>query len=113
MILLYKEKICNFENFVKSFSSILKLKENNVLKYKFIISLFRFGEEDINVKHINIFLQLIRGKMMFEGNTYDELNNNLIKRYDRIYSNEIGMNFKFGNILTCLESFFDKNEIHY
>ena len=108
-----KEKICNFENFVKSFSSILKLKENNVLKYKFIISLFRFGEEDINVKHINIFLQLIRGKMMFEGNTYDELNNNLIKRYDRIYSNEIGMNFKFGNILICLESFFDKNENHY
>ena len=107
------DNICNFENFVKSFYSVLKLKEeNSVLKYKFIISLFRFGEEDINVKHINIFLQLIRGKMMYDADIYDEFHNNLIKRYDRIYSNEIGMNFKYGNILLCLESFFDKKCSH-
>ena len=108
-----KDKICNFENFVKSLSNILKLKEeNNILKYKFIISLFRFGEEDLNVKHINIFLQLIRGKIIYDSDIYDELNNNLIKRYDRIYSNEIGMNFKFANILLCLESFFYKKGSH-
>ena len=107
------DNLFNFENFVKSFTSILKLKdENAILKYKFIISLFRFGEEDINIKHINIFLQLIRGKMMYDADIYDEFHNNLIKRYDRIYSNEIGMNFKYGNILICLESFFDKKCNH-
>ena len=107
------DNLCNFENFLKSFASILKLKdENSVLKYKFIISLFRFGEEDINIKHINIFLQLIRGKMVYDADIYDEFHNNLIKRYDRIYSSEIGMNFKYRNILICLESFFDKKCNH-
>lgn len=109
-----KDKICNFENFVKSFSYILKPKEdNNILKYIFIISLFRLGEEeDINVKHINIFLQLIKGKMIYNGEIYDEFQHNLIKRYDRIYSYDISTNFKFGKILICLESFFDKKGSH-
>ena len=108
------DKICNFENFVKSFSYILKSKEENIiLKYIFIISLFRFGEEeDINVKHINIFLQLIRGKMIYNGEIYDEFQHNLIKRYDRIYSYDISTNFKFGKILIFLESFFDKKGSH-
>ena len=109
-----KEEICNFENFVKSFSYILKSKEDNsILKYIFIISLFRFGEEeDINVKHINIFFQLIRGKMIYNADIYDEFQHNLIKRYDRIYSYDISTNFKFGKILICLESFFDKKGNH-
>ena len=99
----------SFEDFVKSFFIILKLKdENSILKYKFIISLFRFDEEDINVKHINIFLQLIRGKIIFDNNIYDELSHHLISRYDRIYSNEVGASFKFSKIMICLESFFDK-----
>ena len=99
----------SFEDFVKSFFIILKIKdENSILKYKFIISLFRFGEEDINVKHINIFLQLIKGKIIFDNNLYDEISRNLISRYDRLYSNEIGQNFKFSKIMICLESFFDK-----
>ena len=108
-----KNEICSFENFLKSFSQILKLKEENyVLKYKFIMSLFRIGEEDINVKHINIFFQLIRGKMIYNADIYDEFQHNLIKRYDRIYSYDISTNFKFGKILICLESFFDKKGNH-
>ena len=112
-LLCNKKEICNFENFLKSFSIILKLKEeNSILKYKFIMSLFRFDEEDINFKHINIFLQLIGGKYIFDPDIYDEMSHNLIKRYDKIYCNEIGTNFRFGNILICLESFFDKNISH-
>ena len=109
-----KDKICKFEDFLKSFSYILKSKEENIiLKYIFIISLFRLGEEeDINVKHINIFLQLIRGKMIYNADIYDEFQNSLIKRYDRIYSYDISTNFKFGKILICLESFFDKKSNH-
>ena len=108
-LLNIKKKICSFENFLKSFSYILKLKgENSVLKYIFIISLFRYGEEDINIKHINIFLQLIKGKQVFDVEIWDELNNGLIRKYDKVYSNEIGNKFKFNNILLCLETFFDK-----
>ena len=108
-----KEKIYDFENFIKCFSIILKLKEkNSILKYKFIISLFRFGEEDINIKHINIFLQLIKGKMIYDADLYDEFRHNLLNRYDKIYPKEIGTNFKFNNILICLESFFDKKNAH-
>ena len=104
-----KDDICNFEEFVKIFSHVLKLKdENSVLKYKFIMSLFRFVEEDINVKHLNIFFQLIKGKMLYDSELYDDLNRNLIQRYDRIYYNEVGNNFKFRNILLILETFFDK-----
>lgn len=112
-LVIKKESICKFENFVKCFIPILKLKdENAILKYKFIISLFRLGEEDINVKHINIFFKLIRGKIMYDADLYDQLSCNLIKRYDRIYSSEIGANFKFGNIIICLESFFDTKGFH-
>jgi hypothetical protein len=112
-LLVNKKNICSFEDFVKNFLIILKLKdENSILKYKFIISLFRFGEEDINVKHINIFLQLIRGKLIFDNELYDELSHNFISRYDRIYSNEVGANFKFEKIMIILESFFDRKSNH-
>ena len=108
-VLRDKDDIINFEKFIKSFSHILKLKdENSVLKYKFIMSLFRFAEEDINVKHLNIYFQLIKGKMIYDSELFDELNNNLIQRYDRVYSTEIGANFKFRNILLILETFFYK-----
>ena len=103
-----KKNVTEFEKLVKSFSTILKLKNNkSIVKYRFIMSLFRLGEEDINFKHINIFFQLIRGKMIYNKDLYIELNNNLIKKYDRIYSNEIGINFKFSNILIVLESLLD------
>ena len=107
---LDKEKICSFENFLKSFSQILKFKEeNSVIKYKFIMSLFRLGEEDINVKHINIFLQLIKGEAMYDIDIWDELNRGLVLKYDKIYPNDPGNNFRFDKMLICLESFFDKN----
>ena len=104
------KNICNFEIFLKSFSNILKLKdEHSVLKYKFIMSLFRFGdEEEINAKHINIFLQLIKGKLTFDIDLWEDFNHNLIERYDRIYSYDMGVNFNFMKILLCLETFFDK-----
>ena len=105
-----KENICSFENFLKSFAQILKFKEeNSVIKYKFIMSLFRLGEEDINVKHINIFLQLIKGEAMYDIDIWDELNRGLILKYDKIYPNDPGNNFRFDKILICLESFFDKS----
>ena len=108
-LLSKKKTISNFENFLKSFSTILKLKDDNsILKYKFIISLFRFNDEDINFKHINIFLKLIGGKMIFEPDIFDEISHGLVKRYDKIYCDDLGTNFKFGNILICLETFFDK-----
>jgi hypothetical protein len=107
-----KEVIYSFENFVEIFLMVLNQKNDSILKYKSIISLFRFGDEDINVKHINIFLQLIKGKLIFNSDLYDELSHNLIQRYDRMYSNEIGNTFKFYNILICLETFFDKQGNH-
>ena len=104
---------CTFEDFVKIFLIILKLKdESSVLKYKFIMSLFRFMDEDINIKHITIFLQLIKGKIIFNHDLYDEFSNNLVRRYDRIYSNEIGNYFKVRNVLIVLETFFDKKSNH-
>jgi hypothetical protein len=104
-----KNEICSFENFLKSFSQILKFKEENyVLKYKFIMSLFRLGEEDINVKHINIFMQLIKGEAVYDFDLWDELNRGLVQRYDKIYPNDSGNNFKYDKMLICLESFFDK-----
>lgn len=108
-----KESIYSFENFVNIFLTILKQKdEYSVLKYIFILSLFRFREEDINVKHINVFLQLIKGKLVYNSDIYDELSHNLIQRYDRLYSDEVGTTFKFSNILLCLETFFDKKTNH-
>ena len=103
-----KENICSFEQFLKGFSQILKLKDENfVLKYKFILSLFRIGEEDINVKHINIFMQLLKGEAVYNVELWDELNRGLVQRYDRIYPNDPD-NFRYDKMLICLESFFDK-----
>lgn len=105
-----KESICSFDNFLKSFSFVLKFKEeNSVLKYKFIMSLFRLGEEDINIKHINIFMQLIKGEAIYDIDLWDELNRGLVIRYDQFYPDEPGSNFRFDKMLICLESFFDKS----
>ena len=107
-----KENICSFEKFLKAFLQILKFKdENNILKYKFILSLFRLGEEDINVKHINIFMQLLKGESVYEIDLWNELNKGLVQRYDRIYPNDPD-NFRFDKMLICLESFFDKTYKH-
>ena len=106
------ENICSFEDFLKGFSQVLKLKdENNVLKYKFILSLFRLRDEDINVKHINIFMQLIKGEEVYDVELWDELNRFLVQRYDRIYPNDPD-NFRFDKMLICLESFFEKKDKH-
>ena len=100
----------SFEKFLKFFSQILKFKEENiVLKYKFIIYLLTHDEEDINIKHINIFFQLIKGEAMFDINLWDELNKGLISRYDKIYDKNSENNFRFDKMIICLESFFDKD----
>ena len=57
-------------------------------------------------------MQLIRGKLIFDNELYDELSHNLISRYDRIYSNEVGANFKCEKIMIILESFFDRKSNH-
>ena len=98
---------------MKGFSQILKLKEENiVLKYKFILSLFRLGEEDINVKHINIFMQLLKGEVIFDSDLWDDLNKSLVQRYDRIYPNDPDNKFRFDKMLIVLETFFDKYGKH-
>jgi ASC-1-like (ASCH) protein len=108
-----KDNICSFEKFLKGFSQILKLKEENtIFKYRFLLSLFRLGEEDINVKHINIFMQLLKGEIVFEIDFWDDLNKNLVQRYDRIYPNDTSNNFRYDKILICLETFFDKYNKH-
>jgi hypothetical protein len=108
-LFINRNEECSFENFVKSFSTILKLKDDySVLKYKLIMSVFLYGEEEITVNHINIFLQLIKGKLIYDEEIWDKLSRSLIKKYDRIYSYDLGTNFKFEKILLCLESFFDK-----
>ena len=119
MIVNNKEKekdktgICSFEKFLKGFAQILNLKdENKIIKYKFILSIFRLKDENINVKHINIFMQLIKGELLFDVDLWDDLNRWLVQRYDKIYFNDTDNNFKFDKLLICLETFFDKNGKH-
>lgn len=119
MIINNKEKekdktgICSFEKFLKGFAQILNLKdENKIVKYKFILSIFRLKDENINVKHINIFMQLIKGELLFDVDLWDDLNRWLVQRYDKIYFNDTDNNFKFDKLLICLETFFDKNGKH-
>ena len=102
--------ICSFEKFLKGFAQILNLKdENTIIKYKFILSIFRIGDDDnINVKHINIFMQLIKGEALYDADLWDDLNRWLVQRYDKIYFNDTDNNFKFDKLLICLETFFDK-----
>ena len=108
-----KDIICSFPNFLKIFSQILKLKEETIiLKYKFILSLFRLGEEDLNVRHVNIFMQLLKGESVYDSDLWDELNKNLVQRYDRIYPNDPEICFRFDKMLICLETFFDKTGKH-
>ena len=76
------------------------------------MSLFRLGEEDLNVKHVNIFMQLLKGESVYDSDLWDELNKNLVQRYDRIYPNDPEKSFRFDKMLICLETFFDKTGKH-
>ena len=96
-----KDNIISFENFLKSFDLILKLKEeNNVLKYKFLMTLISFGEEEINVKHVNIFMKLLKSEGVYDNDLWNDLNKRLVQRYDVVYSNEPGNNFRFDKMIT-------------
>lgn len=108
-----KDVICSFPNFLKIFTQILKLKEENIiLKYKFILYLLRLEEEDLNVRHVNIFMQLVKAESVYDADLWDELNKNLVQRYDRIYPNDPEICFRFDKMLICLETFFDKTGKH-
>ena len=76
------------------------------------MSLFRLGEEDLNVKHVNIFMQLLKGESVYDSDLWDELNKNLVQRYDRIYPSDPEKSFRFDKMLICLETFFDKTGKH-
>ena len=98
----------NFEIFIKSFSKILKYKdENQIHKYKLLLYLLKLGdEEEINIKHINYFLQLIKGKCIYDEEICENITHNFINKYNRIYREEASINFNFRKILIILESFF-------
>ena len=106
-----KENIISFENFLKGFDLIIKLKEENeILKYKFLMTLIKLEEEDyINVKHVNIFMQLLKSECIYDNELWNDLNKRLVQRYDMIYSNEPGNNFRFDKMMICIESLFDKD----
>lgn len=113
-VLTTKEKnnneIISFESFLKCFSEILKVKKDkSILKYKFIISIFRLQEKEMDFKQFNIFMQIMKGKLVYEAEIWDELNRNFMKRYDKFFSSDIGTTFRFEKILLCLESFYDKS----
>lgn len=98
----------NFEIFIKAFSKILKYKdENQIHKYKLLLYLLKPGdEEEINIKHINCFMQLIKGKYVYDEEICEDIIHNLISKYNKIYCEEASINFNFRKILIILESFF-------
>ncbi len=107
--LVYKGENCDFESFLNSFLKILKLEDDNlIIKYKFLLYiLVDENEEEITLNQLKQYcIEILKCKMIYDEDLYDEIRTKIINKYNSLYKGEYQV-FSLRNILLILETFFE------
>ena len=100
----------DFENFLECFLPIFEASEKyQTLKYIFLLFLTKDKKlKTFLMDNYRVFCNLIRGKWIYEQDTYIKLSKNMIENFKQKYPKEYTDNFKYFQIATIVEFLVDK-----
>ena len=100
----------DFENFLECFLPIFEASEKyQTLKYRFLLFLAKDQKlKTFSMDNYRAFCNLIKGKLIFEEDTYNKLSNNMLENFKQKYPKEYTDNFKYFQIATIVEFLVDK-----
>ena len=98
------------DNYLDCFFPIFDASEKyQTLKYKFLLSLVKnHSNQTISMENYKIFCNLIKGKWIYDEDTYKKLSKNMIETFKQKYPGEYTDNFKFTHISAIVEYLVDK-----
>ena len=100
----------DLENFLECFTPIFEASEKyQTLKYRFLLFLSKNQQKkEFSMDNYRTFCNLIKGKLIYEEDTYNKLSKNMIENFKEKYPKEYTDNFKFFQIATIVEFLVDK-----
>ena len=98
------------ENFLECFTPIFEASEKyQTLKYRFLLFLSKAQNSKIySMDNYRTFCNLIKGKLIYEEDTYKRLSKNMIENFKEKYPKEFTDNFKYFQIATIVEFLVEK-----
>ena len=100
----------DLENFLECFTPIFEASEKyQTLKYRFLLFLSKAQNSKIySMDNYRTFCNLIKGKLIYEEDTYKRLSKNMIENFKEKYPKEFTDNFKYFQIATIVEFLVEK-----
>ena len=100
----------DLENFLECFTPIFEASEKyQSLKYKFLLFLSKDQKsKTFSMDNYRTFCNLIKGKLIYEEDTYKKLSKNMIENFKEKYPKEYTDNFKYFQIATIVEFLVEK-----
>ena len=113
-VLVFVRKEITFDDFIQSFKPIFSLQlSDTVIKFKFLLFINNFNKKKLyyNEKQIKMYFNMIRSSLIKEKEITNDIIQQLVIRYEMIYSNEEKQNIMNGlynikKLGTILETFF-------
>lgn len=113
-VLVFVRKEITFDDFIQSFKPIFSLQlSDTVIKFKFLLFINNFDKKKLyyNEKQIKMYFNMIRSSLIKEKEIANDIIQQLVIRYEMIYSNEEKQNIMNGlynikKLGTILETFF-------
>jgi hypothetical protein len=105
--IIYKKNNLKFFEFILCFHKLNYLKfDQNFLKYKFLLLITRRNDSDyLEQCDIDRFFELMKGKKVFDQESFNKITGKLLDRYKDQYPNENGLNV--WKLSMVLEHFFE------
>ena len=105
-----KKGVFDLENFLECFTPIFEASEKyQTLKYRFLLFLSKDQKlKTYSMDNYRTFCNLIKGKLIYEEDTYKKLSKNMIENFKEKYPKEYTDNFKYFQIATIVEFLVEK-----
>ena len=109
--ILSKKGNFNFENFLDCFSPIFDASDKfKGMKYKFLLYLIKNNfSETITFENYKVFCNMIKGKWIYDDETYENLSENMFTKFKEKYPKENMVDLNFFYVTTIVEYFVDKD----
>ena len=108
--IISKKGVFDLENFLECFTPIFEASEKyQTLKYRFLLFLSKDQKlKTYSMDNYRTFCNLIKGKLIYEEDTYKKLSKNMIENFKEKYPKEYTDNFKYFQIATIVEFLVEK-----